>query len=81
MGSKRKGESVSKSFDDAIEHFGSMAEMAKAIGVSAGHVRRMRVGVYKVRREYADKIEELTEGKIKAVDFSPSEAIYKRNGL
>lgn len=63
-GRKFKGKSISKAFDDAIEYFGSIKALAEAVGVSAGHMRRLRTGKYRLKLEHALKIEEMTKGKV-----------------
>ena len=63
-GRKLQGKSISKAFDDAIEYFGGIKELAKAVGVSAGHMRRLRTGMYRLKLEHALKIEEVTKCKV-----------------
>ena len=70
MANKFKTKSICPAFDDALEYFGGAKAMALAIGVSAAHVRRFRTGEYKMRMEYAVRIEDKTGGKIKASLFN-----------
>ncbi len=66
MSAQLRGESISKAFDEALEYFGGIRGLANFLGLTASHVRSLRTGKCKLRIEYAMKIEEATDGKIKA---------------
>ena len=70
MNAPLQGKSISKAFDDAIEYFGGLKYLASAIGISVAHARRLRKGQYKLKAEHALKIEQETNGKIKANELN-----------
>lgn len=70
MNAPIKKKSVSEAFDAAIEYFGGAVGLAKVLGIGDSQVRKIRIGKYKVGLSHACKIEEMTNGKIKAVDLN-----------
>lgn len=57
--------------DEVIKEFGGQENLAKSLGIKQGAVSQWLNGKTNMRERYALKIEKLTHGKFRAVDFCP----------
>ncbi|ASN68665.1 hypothetical protein 3S11_41 [uncultured Caudovirales phage] len=63
---------MNSQFKKLVDHFGSQAATASALGVKQGTVSGWVRGLHGCTAEIALKAEYLTEGAIKASDLRPS---------
>lgn len=54
-----------------IAHFGSMAEMARALNVTKTAIKKWQLGENRITAERAIEFEKATEGRFKRQDFRP----------